>query len=147
MSSSTFSAEIRLHSRLRRIVLISGVILALTGCGLILLLPFAGLSLPVKAVVAAAWTFWSGRELLTHWRVYARWSVLTLYANGETELLGKQESGAARVLPGSIILPDIAWLRIRAENGETWGELVAANPRESEEWRRFQVIIRHLNTC
>lgn len=147
MSSSTFSAAVRLHKRLRRIVLISGCMLALTGLGLILLLPFAGLSLPLKAVVAAAWTIWSGRELLTHWRVYGRWSVLTLYANGATELLGKQESCAARVLPGSIVLPDIAWLRIRAENGDIWGELVAADSRESEEWRRFQVIFRHLNTC
>jgi len=121
--------------------------LALTGSGLILLLPFAGLSLPLKAVVAAVWTIFSGRELLTHWRVYGRWSVLTLYANGETELFGQQESCAARVLPGSIVLADIAWLRIRAENGQIWGELVAADPRESEEWRRFQVIFRHLHTC
>lgn len=147
MSSSTFSAAIRLHSRLRLIVLISGCMLALTGVGLILLLPFAGLSLPLKAIVAAVWTICSGRELLTHWRAYGRWSVLTLHANGATELLGKQESCAARVLPGSIVLPDIAWLRIRAENGDIWGELVAADARESEEWRRFQVIFRHLNTC
>jgi len=147
MSSSTFSAVIRLHSRLRRLVLISGLVLALTGSGLVLLLPFAGLSLPGKAVVAAVWTIWSGRELLTHWRAYGRWSVLTLYANGDTELFGKQKSCAAQVLPGSIVLPDIAWLRIRAENGESWGELVAADPSESEEWRRFRVIFRHLNTC
>ena len=128
-------------------LLISGLMLSLTGSGLILLLPFAGLSLQVKAVVAAAWTIWSGRELLTHWRVYGRWSVLTLHANGETELSGRQESCAAQVLPGSIVLADLAWLRIRAESGEIWGELVAADPRESEEWRRFQVIFRHLNTC
>ena len=147
MSSSTFSAAIRLHSRLRHIVLISGIILALTGSGLILLLPFAGLSLPGKVVVAVAWIIWSGRELLTHWRVYGRWSVLTLQEHGEIELFGKQESCTAKILPGSIVLPGIAWLRIRAENGQIWGELVVADPRESEEWRRFQVIFRHLNTC
>ena len=147
MSSSTFSAAIRMHSRLRQLVLISGSMLALTGSGLILLLPFAGLSLSGKVVVAAAWTIWSGRELLTHWRVYGRWSVLILQEHGEIELFGKQESCTAKILPGSIVLPGIAWLRIRAENGQIWGELVVADPRESEEWRRFQVIFRHLNTC
>ena len=80
-------------------------------------------------------------------RVYGRWSALKLSADGESRLFGCEETCAVTVLPGSIVLPELAWLRIRAENGDTWGELVAGNHRQSKEWRRFQVIFRHLNTC
>ncbi len=144
MSSSTYSAEIRMDRRLRRVVLISGLLLALTGGGLMLLLP---IGIPVKLGASLGWYFWSGTELLAYWRVYGRWSAVKLSADGEIELMGCDECCAATVLPGSIVLPELAWLRIRAENGDIWGELVAGNHRESKEWRRFQVIFRHLNTC
>ncbi len=144
MSSSTYSAEIRLDRRLRRVVLISGLMLAMTGGGLILLLP---IGMPGKVAGLLGWLCWSGRELLTYWRVYGRWSALKLFADGETKLIGCDECCAATVLPGSIVLSEMAWLRIRAENGDVWGELVAGNHRESKDWRRFQVIFRHLNTC
>ena len=144
MSSSKYSAEIRLDRRLRRVVLISGVVLALTGGGLVLLLP---IGIPAKLAALLAWIGWSARELLTHRRVYGRWSALELSADGESRLFGCEECCAATVLPGSIVLPELAWLRIRAENGDVWGELVAGNHRQCKEWRRFQVIFRHLNTC
>jgi len=144
MLSSTYSAEIRLDRRLRRVVLISGLGLALTGAGLILLLP---LGLPARLLAFLGWFCWSGRELLTYWRAYGRWSVCKLAADGEIELIGREECCTATVAPGSIVLSEVAWLRIRAENGDIWGELVAGKQRESKDWRRFQVIFRHLNTC
>ncbi len=144
MSSSTYSAEIRLDRRLRRVVLISGLGLALTGGGLVLLLP---LGLTARLFVLLGWCCWSGRELLTYCRVYSRWSACKLSADGAIELLGRDECCTATVAPGSIVLADVAWLRIRAENGDVWGELVAGKRRESKDWRRFQVIFRHLNTC
>ena len=144
MSSTTYSAEIRTDKRLRRFVLLFGLGMALIGVLVIVLLPVSAAG---RALGVAGWSCWSGWELLTYWRAYGRWSGIRLFADGKTELLGGGECCAASVLPGSIVLSEMAWLRIRAENGDTWGELVSGNHRESEEWRRFQVIFRHLNTC
>jgi hypothetical protein len=124
--------------------LISGLGLALTGGGLVLLLP---LDLPARLLALLGWFWWSSRELLTYCRVYARWSACKLSADGEIRLIGDDECCAATLLPGSIVLSEVAWLRLRAENGDVWGELVAGKHRESKDWRRLQVIFRHLNTC
>ena len=144
MSSSTYSAEIRPHKRLRRIVLLSGLIMSLIGVIVIVLLPISAAG---RTIAAAGWFFWSGRELLTYWKVYGRWIGYSLSAEGEAQVFGRGEKCTAKVLPGSIVLAEVAWLRLQAENGDKWGELLAGDHRESEEWRRFQVIFRHLNTC
>ena len=144
MSSSTYSAEIFPHKRLRHIVLLSGVVMSLIGGVVILALP---ISVAGRVLALAGWFFWTGRELLTYWRAYARWFAYRLSADGETRVFGQGENCTAKLLPGSIVLAEVAWLRLQAENGDKWGELVAGNHRESEEWRRFQVIFRHLNTC
>jgi len=144
MSSSTYSAEIRPHKRLRRIVLLSGLIFSLIGVIVIVLLP---ISVAGKAIAAAGWFCWTGRELLTYWQVYGRWNGYSLSADAEVRVFGSGENCTAKVLPGSIVLAEVAWLRLQAENGDKWGELLAGNHRKSEEWRRFQVIFRHLNTC
>ena len=144
MSSNTYSAQIAVDERLRAVVLLVGLALALLGAILIAWLPA---SMAGRALGLIAWFFWSGRELLTYWKVYGRWSGLRVAADGTIEVQGGGGHAAARVLPGSLVLAELAWLRIRADNGDQWGELIAGNHRESEEWRRFQVIFRHLNAC
>ena len=144
MSSMTYSAEIRPHKGLRRVVLMTGLILSLTGGIVIVLLP---VGVAGKSLAAAGWFSWTARELLTYWRVYGRWCAYRVSADGETRVIGRGEVCTAKLLPGSIVLAEAAWLRVQAENGEQWGELVTGNCRKSEEWRRFQVIFRHLNTC
>ncbi len=144
MSSNIYSAQITADKRLRAVVLFVGLALALLGAIMIAWLPT---SVVVRALGLIGWFFWSGRELLTYWRVYARWSGLRVAADGTVEVQGGGRHCAARVLPGSLVLDELAWLRIRADNGDQWGELIAGDHRESEEWRRFQVIFRHLNAC
>lgn len=144
MSSSTYSAEIRPHKRLRRLVLIAGLVMSLIGGLVIGLLPISAAG---KAIAAASWFCWTGRELLTYWRVYARWFAYRLSADGQAQVCSGGEQCTVRVMPGSIVLAEVAWLRLQAENGDSWGELVAGKHRQSEEWRRFQLIFRHLNTC
>ncbi len=144
MSSSTYSAEIAADEQLRRVVLSVGLALARLGALIIIWLPT---SLMGRVPGLIGWFYWSGRELLTYWKVYARWSVFSVAADGTIDVYGEGRHVAARVLPGSLVLAELAWLRIRADNGDQWGELIAGNHRESEEWRRFQVIFRHLNAC
>ena len=144
MSSSTYSAAIAADDRLRGLVMLVGLACALLGAAMIAWLPT---SVTSRALGSIGWFFWSGRELLTYWRVYGRWSGLRVAADGTIDVQGGGRHVAARVLPGSVVLANVAWLRIQADNGDQWGELMAGNHRESEEWRRFQVIFRHLNAC
>ena len=144
MSSSTYSAAIAADDRLRGLVMLVGLACALLGAAMIAWLPT---SVTSRVLGSIGWFFWSGRELLTYWRVYGRWSGLRVAADGTIDVQGGGRHVAARVLPGSVVLPHVAWLRIQADNGDQWGELMAGNHRESEEWRRFQVIFRHLNAC
>ena len=118
--------------------------MSLVGGIVILDLP---ISVASRSVTVAGWFFWTAGELLTYWRVYGRWLAYSLSADGEVRAFGRRENCTAKVMPGSIVLAEVAWLRLQAENGDKWGELVAGKHRESEEWRRFQVIFRHLNTC
>jgi hypothetical protein len=144
MSSSTYSAEIRSTKCLRRVVLITASLMVLLGIGVIVLIPVAK---TVAGVAGFAWICWSCAEVLTYWRIYRRWLGFRVAAGGETQVFGRGECCSAKVMPGSVILSEVAWVRLQAENGDVWGELVAGSHRESEEWRRFQVIFRHLNAA
>ena len=94
------------------------------------------------------WIFWVGRELASLRRVYGRFTGYRVWPDGEIEVLADTGAGLnARVAPGTLVTRYWAWLRVDAGDGRCWGELVAGNARESQQWRRFQVIFRHLNAC
>ena len=95
MSSSTYSAEISPHKRLRQVVLLSGIVMSLIGVVVILVLP---ISVTGRAVAVVGWFFWSGRELLTYWRAYGRWRAYRLFADGEARVFGREERSTS---PGS----------------------------------------------
>jgi hypothetical protein len=118
--------------------------MSLVGGVVILALPISEAG---RVLALAGWLFWTGRELLIYRRIYARWFAYNLSADGDMQVFGPGEHCTAKLLPGSIVLAEVAWLRLQSENGEKWGELLAGNHRKSEEWRRFQVIFRHLNGC
>ena len=142
MSSPPYSADLRAEPLLRRIVLWSGIALSLTGVFLI-----ATLSLPGswRVVGSGVWAAFSIRELLALARAYRRYRALRIYSDGSIEVgMGDATTTGARLLPGSIVLPRLAWLRLRLDGGATSGELLRGNIGENEAWRRLQLIWRHL---
>ena len=144
-SSNSYSARVRPDRRLRQGVLGFGLVCTLLGSGCLLLLP-AGIVAQAAAIMA--WLLVSLRELVGLRRVYRGCSGYRVFDNGEIEVFG--DTGArrfGRVLPGTVVMPGWAWLRLQTADGRTWGELVAGKTRESQQWRRFQVIFRHLNAC
>ena len=144
-SSVAYSTRISVDTRLRRIVLGSGLGLLAAGVVVLACLPLAP---PVIAAASGLWTAWVGRELAVLWRVYGRTPGYRLWADGAIDVLAGGGSGlSGRVAPGSLVTRRWAWLRIAASDGRCWGELVAGNGRESQQWRRFQVIFRHLSAC
>jgi hypothetical protein len=47
-----------------------------------------------------------------------------------------------RLLPGSIVLRRVAWLRIRLPSGLDYGELLSGSSRSDPDWHRLQLIWR-----
>ena len=129
-------------ARLRRLVLASGGVLCLAGLGFVPMLP---ISVPLKLVLAAAWFVLCSVEWHAFRRGYARSGCLRITAGGSVErqsLDGTWQPAA--LAAGSVVLPRAAWLRIKPPGMRPYAELVTGDCRRSEEWRRLQVIWRHI---
>jgi hypothetical protein len=50
----------------------------------------------------------------------------------------------ATISPGSVVLPNVAWLCCKAEDGQQFAELISPKSARNEGWRRLQVIWRHV---
>ncbi len=142
MSSSTYSTELRPDTALRRLVLLSGVLLGVAGGILIVTL-----TLPVwlRCVAVAGWFVLTAYELATVSRAYTEYGRLRTDACGEFQV--RDRSGAwhaAELLPGSLMLRRAGWIRLATGTGHRFAEPIRGNCRENEDWRRLQVIWRHV---
>lgn len=144
-ASTSYSAEIAPEPRLRRIVLLSGALMCSAGLLLLLLLAVAGV---LKCMLAITWIGLCGHEWLALWRGYATGGRLRIAAGGHAE---RQRSDGTwepvSLCAGSVVLPRIAWLRIAPRRGRPYAELVCAGNDGSEDWRRLQVIWRHIGAA
>ncbi|MCH8866133.1 MAG: hypothetical protein IID58_04695 [Proteobacteria bacterium] len=94
------------------------------------------------------WLLFSGRELVAIASGYQRIRRIRLYSNGDVEL-GNDNGDwqSARLANGSVVLDGFAWLRFEACDGRRSVELLRGTSRKNEEWRRLQVIWRHLGAA
>ena len=129
-------------------MLLGGVVFSLAGLGLVPLLPLAAVP---QAILAVAWLGLSGREYRAFRRGYAGGGALRIAADGQVLLQCHECHGGgwqpARLCPGSVVLPRVAWLRVDPPGRRPYAELVSAGRQESEEWRRLQVIWRHIGAA
>ena len=142
MSSRPYSADLAADLLLRRMVIASGLAFTLLG-----ILVIVGLAMPAfwKGLGSSAWVVAGVARVTRLARGYRQYSGIRVHAHGGIELLcGDRAAVDARLLPGSIVLPGYAWLRIGLEDGGTCAELLRCNMGENEAWRRLQVIWRHL---
>lgn len=107
------------------------------------------LLLPVHVAVTAAscilWAGWSVREQLQLRRAYRNYSRLRVCADGELRVLdGDGNWQLARLLEGSVLLRRIGWIRIGTSAGCVFAELLTGRCEQSPDWRRLQVIWRHV---
>jgi len=142
VSSSTYSAELEPDTVLRAFVVLSGIGLSVIGVLLILLLPLH----PVARVVGSgAWLYASWWEIATLVRGFTCCGRLQMAVGGLLTYLDRNGHWCgARLLPGSAVLPRLAWIRYETEGGHRSAELLRGNCRESGDWRRLQVIWRHI---
>ena len=147
MSSSTYSACLYPEPLLRAVVLAAAVTAGFTGFVVITLLPPILLPLGISFRWAAA-VGWLAYSLLELWRLAGAYRIvasLVVAADRSVELVLRDgERIAARLEPGSLILPQLAWLRLKTDCGLRYGELLRGNSRKNKDWRRLQVIRRHV---
>ena len=168
MSSGRFETELRVDERLRRLVLYSGALSLLTGSVLILHLPlspvfrFFGVGLWVWQVAREFCRQTDGANRVHAWFHEAipfgggsygdalLWSgstnrVRRLLISSDGEIVARGRGGAPerlRLLPGSVVLERLAWLRLGFADGSHYGELLAGDPRSDAQWHGLQLVWR-----
>jgi len=64
---------------------------------------------------------------------------------GDIAILNSDEIWVpARLMTGSILLRKLGWMRLRDQHGQIFLELIRGDARQSQDWRRLQVIWRHI---
>jgi len=102
----------------------------------------------VRLLAAGAWLPIGLLELCRFVQGYRSCERLRVFADGSAATA--DATGAwrkAKLRPGSVVLDRVAWLRIDAGQGGRFTELLVGNSRKNNEWRRLQVIWRHLGTA
>lgn len=142
MLSGTYSTELNPDRRLRKLVIGAGAAVSALGVVAIWTLPWP---LPFRLLAVSAWTAAAAADLVRTLSGFGRCNGIRIEAGGEVALLAPDGRWTvARLQPGSIVLGSLAWLRLESADGIRFGELLRGDARETEEWRRFQVIWKHL---
>lgn len=145
MSSRVFVAELSPEPALRRVLAASALIGYLLGIATIGSLPVGGRLGVLGAVV---WSLLGAAQWFLISSAHTRFQKVRIYCDGTAELLDKDgEWHPATISKECIVLPTFAWLKLKPERGGTYCELVRGKSRRNEQWRRLQVIWRHLGTA
>jgi hypothetical protein len=107
----------------------------------------AGLEAPLalRLCGSAAWTVIVGAQLGALRHGWSACLALRVYADGAVAVLGPDgEWSPGRLEPDGVLLRRWGWLRLRARAGGPFAEPLRGACRESREWRRLQVVWRHI---
>jgi len=107
------------------------------------------ISLPLPTIASlvgmALWSLISVRELRALRCAWAGCVALRITANGDVGVLGPNlEWRSAQLVSGSILLRKAGWIRLKTGSGRVFAELVRAGGQRGRDWRRLQVIWRHI---
>ena len=130
---------------LRRVVLLSGLAAAIIGFVMIWTVT---LSVSLRLGTSLIWLLLCARELHLLRRAYSLYRGLRIDSSGEVRL--ETEDGdfcTASILPGSVLLSQYGWLRFELPGGLKFAELLRADGAGDQQWRRLQVIWRHLGVA
>ncbi len=142
-SFTAYSATLRAEPALRRRVLGSGAAFAVTGVVIAGSMP-GGFWVTGPAVLA--WAVWVGAEFTLALCAFRSSRAFTLLADGSLEVeLPDGSRRLGHVAPGGLQLARWAWLRVRLPGRPGWGEPLSMGGQDREQWRRFQVICRHMS--
>lgn len=137
MSSTPCETDLRADPLLRCLLMTIASGLHLAGVGLLSQMPIpAG----ARAVLLSAWFCMCARDWRNQLRAYRRVAAIRIRGSGQIEAVG---SGGrvepARLLAGSVVLPQIAWLRLAFADRSCYGELLAGDASRSTAWHWLQL--------
>lgn len=142
MSSSAYSAELSCDNTLRYVVLSTGALATIVGTVLILTLRIHP---SLRLLACCGWLLMSGLELYKMRCAYGRFLKLRITACGDAWLRDRHgDWQAASLLPGSVLLRHVGWIRLAARDGTRVAEPLRGHCRRSAGWRRLQVVWRHI---
>jgi len=138
MSSSAFEVVLRPERTLRRLVSCSGTALMALGIALI---AHMQISLAWRFLFVSLWLAVCLREQQQLRRGATRVCLLTLDSDGNitaTDADGHRDE--LQLLSGSIVLPGVAWFRLRFSDGRRHAELFTRGYSGSLRWHRLQLL-------
>ena len=141
MSSPEFEVKLQPDPGIRRSVLLAGLLAMLAGVALIVLINTPILWRLAATLVWMSDCLWGMWALIRGARQVA-W--LRLDSTGQIDIVDTEGfSRPARLLTGSLVLQNVAWLRVRLPDGRRYSELMLAARVEAGAWHglpvRFEV--------
>jgi len=138
MSSTVFEVVLRPDPTLRRVVFWSGVVLSSTGIILIALLQVSPFW---RVIFSSIWLADCWRELGNLGTGAARMRSLVLDSRGFVAAIDRDgDRDELALLTGSMVLPGLAWIRVRFSSGKCHAELFTQQCAGPETWHRLQLL-------
>jgi hypothetical protein len=133
---------------MRRVLAASALLAYLLGIVTICSLPIDG---RLGSLGAAVWSLQGGIQWYLIASAQKRFRRVRIHCDGAAELLDRRgDWHSAIICKECIVLSSFAWLKLKPVQGGTYCELMRGNARgnslENKQWRRLQVIWRHLGT-
>ncbi len=142
MSSTSYSTDLEPDGPSRTIVLATGAGALACGALAIATLP-AGV--PWKTLGVLAWCLVGSRDLWLIASGYKRCERIRLHHDRSIQAFSSDgQCVAATLCAGSVVTNGFAWLRIEIAGGRRCGLLLRRKAAKNKDWRRLQVIWRHL---
>ena len=144
MSSREFSSELTPDPALNRLLLVAALLTMSLGILIILYLPVDDM---LRMAGVLGWSLVAGREIVELASSHKRFTRLRVFADGSVQLLARDgEWQPAAFNRNCVVLSGLAWLNLPLAGGGRYRALLRGDARESKQWRRLQVIWRHLGT-
>ena len=134
---------------MRRVLATSALLAYLLGT-----VTICSLSIDVRlgALGVTVWSLQGGIQWRLISSAHKRFRRLRIHCDGAAELLDNSgEWHSAIICKECIVLSTFAWLKLKPAQGGSYFELLRGDARgpspENKQWRRLQVIWRHLGTA
>jgi hypothetical protein len=142
VSSTEYFAEFRPDPCLCRVVSWSGAALAAVG---LVACTFLALPPAVRIAASLSWCGLAAIELLRLHRSTRSCTAFRILGDGTAAVRARDgDWRPATLMAGSILLRRYGWLRLRTPGGRVIMQPVRGSVRDSRDWRRLQVIWRHV---
>ena len=102
----------------------------------------------LRAFATLVWGLWVGTQWFLITSAHKRYRRVRIHSDGTAALLDRSgDWHPAVVSDDCIVLASYAWLKLKPASGGSYCELMRAASSENKQWRRLQVIWRHLGTA